>query len=142
MAGDGPYRPQLETLTNELQLKEAVIFAGFVRQIETVYAALDVFLFPALFEGLGTSLLAAMAHAIPSITYFGCALGEIVENGKDGMQVEPRNADKLAAAIRSVLADKGFAARLGAAGREKIEKVFAAERMVEETVRLYREVST
>ena len=142
LAGDGPYRPQLETLTDELQLKEAVIFAGFVRQIETVYAALDVFLFPALFEGLGTSLLAAMAHAIPSITYFGCALGEIVENGKDGLQVEPQNAGKLAAAILSVLADKGFAARLGAAGREKIEKVFAAERMVEETVRLYREVST
>ena len=141
LAGDGAYRPQLEALVQELQLQDAVIFAGFVRNMEAFYRSLDIFIFPALFEGLGTSLLAAMAHGIPSITYFGCALGEIVENGKSGLQVEPRNSDALASAIRGMLQDKPLAAQLGAAGREKVEKVFSAERMVEETIRLYREVS-
>ncbi len=141
LAGDGAYRPQLEALVQELQLEDAVIFAGFVRNMDSFYRALDVFVFPALFEGLGTSLLAAMAHGIPSITYFGCALGEIVENGKNGLQVEPRNPDALALAIRSVLQDQALAAQLGAAGREKVEKVFSAERMVDETIRLYRELS-
>lgn len=141
LAGEGPYREQLQRLTAELKLQDAVIFAGFVRDVENVYRALDVFVFPALFEGLGTSLLAAMAHGVPSVTYFGCALGEIVENGKSGLQVEPKNPDALAGAIRSILVDNDFAGKMGAAGRERIQKVFSAERMVEETVRLYREVA-
>lgn len=141
LAGDGAYRPQLEALIQELQLQNAVIFAGFLRNMESFYRALDIFIFPALFEGLGTSLLAAMAHGIPSIAYFGCALGEIVENGKNGLQVEPRNPDALASSIRSLLQDKALASQLGAAGREKVARVFSSERMVDETIRLYREVS-
>ena len=100
LAGEGRDRARLEKLVNELQLQDAVIFAGFVKDIEAFYRALDVFVFPVLFEGLGTSLLAAMAHGVPSVTYFGCALGEIVENGKSGLQVEPRNPDALASAMR------------------------------------------
>jgi glycosyltransferase involved in cell wall biosynthesis len=142
LAGDGAFRPQLQALTEELKLQDAVIFAGFVRDIESVYRALDVFVFPALFEGLGTSLLAAMAHGVPSVTYFGCALGEIVENGKSGLQVEPRNSEALAAAIRNILSNADFAAKLGAAGHQRIVEVFSADRMVEETLRLYREVAS
>src|ERR1700746_1040881 len=123
-------------------MQEAVIFAGFVRDVENVYGALDVFVFPALFEGLGTSLLAAMAHSVPSVTYFGCALGEIVENGKSGLQVEPKNPEALAGGIRSILINSDCAAKLGRAGRERIEKVFSAEQMVDETLKLYRETSS
>ncbi len=142
LAGNGVYLAELQRLANEQNLQDAVIFAGFVRDIEKVYRALDVFVFPALFEGLGTSLLAAMAHSIPSVTYFGCALGEIVENGNSGLQVEPRNPEALATAIRSILEDNTIAERIGAAGRERIEKVFSAERMIEETLHLYREVAS
>jgi len=141
LAGEGSYRPQLETLTAELNLRNAVIFAGFVREVEFFYRALDVFVFPALFEGLGTSLLAAMAHAIPSVTYFGCALGEIVEDGVSGLQVESRNTEALATAIQQILGDSVLFNQLSAAGRQKVETVFSAERMVEETLELYREVS-
>jgi glycosyltransferase involved in cell wall biosynthesis len=142
LAGEGAYREHLQRLAVELKLQDAVIFAGFVRDVENVYRALDVFMFPALFEGLGTSLLAAMAHGVPSVTYFGCALGEIVENGKSGLQVEPRNPNALASAIRNILGDSGVAIKLGAAGRDRIEKVFSAERMVQETLKLYYEVSS
>jgi len=141
LAGEGSYREELQRLAAELKLQDAVIFAGFVRDVENVYRALDVFVFPALFEGLGTSLLAAMAHGVPSVTYFGCALGEIVENGKSGLQVEPKNPGALAKAIRSILIDNDFATRMSATGRERIQKVFSAERMVEETLRLYRDVA-
>jgi len=142
VAGDGAYREELRRLATEQNLQDAVIFAGFVHEVENVYRALDVFVFPALFEGLGTSLLAAMAHGIPSITYFGCALGEIVENGKSGLQIEPKNPDALAEAIRSMVTDSDLAAKMGAEGRLRIEKVFSAERMVDETLKLYREISS
>ena len=141
LAGGGTYRAQLEALTEELKLQDAVIFAGFVRDIESFYQAIDVFVFPALFEGLGTSLLAAMAHGLPSVTYFGCALGEIVENGKSGLQVEPRNPQALASAIRNILGSSAFALQLGAAGRQRIREAFSAERMIDQTLGLYREVA-
>jgi glycosyltransferase involved in cell wall biosynthesis len=141
LAGEGAYRPELEKLTADLQLGDAVIFAGFVRDIESFYRALDVFAFPALFEGLGTSLLAAMAHGVPSVTYFGCALGEIVENQKSGLQVEQRNADALSDAIGRILKDSSYATAMGTAGRKRIEERFSADHMVENTLRVYREVS-
>jgi len=140
LAGEGPDRARLQELARELRLEDFVIFAGFVKDVEAFYRAIDVFAFPALFEGLGTSLLAAMAHGVPSVTYFGCALGEIVENGKSGLQVEPRNPEALAEALRKVLSDAAFAASIGAQGRSRIETAFSVDRMVEATLRLYREV--
>ncbi|HXT24902.1 MAG TPA: glycosyltransferase family 4 protein [Candidatus Eisenbacteria bacterium] len=137
LAGEGPDRARLQKLVAELELKDTVMFAGFVKNVESFYRAIDVFVFPALFEGLGTSLLAAMAHGVPSVTYFGCALGEIVEDGKSGLQVEPRNAAALAAALGKILRDDNLAAQMGKAGRCRIEGIFTADRMVEETLRLY-----
>src|SRR5882757_8028762 len=52
LAGDGPCQKQLQALARELGIYEAVIFAGFVKDVESVYAALDVFLLPSLFEAL------------------------------------------------------------------------------------------
>jgi glycosyltransferase involved in cell wall biosynthesis len=140
LAGDGPCRPQLEKLTRELGLVDAVIFAGFVKDIEAVYAALDLFLFPAQFEGLGTSLLAAMSYGIPSIAFKSCAFGEIIEDGESGILVEEESLTGIELAINQLLREQEFARGMGAAGRERIEKVFSADRMVEETLKVYNEV--
>ena len=140
LAGDGPQRPRLEALANELGVNKSVIFAGFVRDIETVYPALDVFLFPSLFEGLGTSLLSAMSYEIPSVTFDGCAFGEIIENGKSGLLVETGNVGELVKAIGRLLREKDFARRIGQAGRVRIAEVFSSERMVDETLKVYREI--
>ncbi len=140
LAGDGPSLSQLHALAGGLGLGDAVIFAGFVKDIASVYRALDAFVFPSLFEGLGTSLLAAMANGIPSVTFFGCALGEIVENGKTGVQVEARNSERIAEAIVRLLSNRRLSAQMGEAGRRSIAEKFSADRMVDETLRLYREV--
>jgi glycosyltransferase involved in cell wall biosynthesis len=141
LAGEGAYRQSLQALANELHLQDAVIFAGFVREIEHFYRAIDVFVFPAVFEGLGTSLLAAMAHGVPCITYFGCALGEIVQDGESGMQVEPRNVEAMVHAIGKILASAEYSQKLGASGRQRVATVFSADRMVDDTVKLYSKVT-
>jgi len=139
LAGDGPERPRLERLAKELGVGDCVIFAGFVRQIELFYQSLDIFVFPSLFEGLGTSLLAAMSYAVAGITFFGCALGEIVENGKSGIQVQPGDAPEIAQAISQLLRDPSLAAQMGAAGRARIQQIFSADRMVDGTLRVYHD---
>jgi glycosyltransferase involved in cell wall biosynthesis len=140
LAGDGPSRPALEALAAELGVSGSVIFAGFVRDIETVYTALDVFLFPSFFEGLGTSLLAAMSYEIPSVTFSCCAFGEIIETGKSGLLVETGNVGELIQAVTQLLRDREFSRVMGQAGRARIAEVFSSERMVEETLKIYRDL--
>ena len=140
LAGDGPSRPMLEQLANELGVSEMVIFAGFVADIEAVYPGLDVFLFPSFFEGLGTSLLAAMSHEVPSVAFQCCAFGEIIESEKSGLLVETGNVDGLVKAVTRILRDKEFARAIGNAGRARIGEMFSSERMVEEMLKVYREV--
>jgi glycosyltransferase involved in cell wall biosynthesis len=140
LAGDGPNRPMLEGLAKELGVSEAVIFAGFVTDVESVYPALDVFLFPSAFEGLGTSLLAAMSYEVPSIAFQCCAFGEIIENEKSGLLVEPGSVAGLVKAVTRLLRDKGFARAMGAAGRERIGRIFSCDHMAEEMKKVYREV--
>ncbi|HXY24824.1 MAG TPA: glycosyltransferase family 4 protein [Candidatus Acidoferrum sp.] len=139
-AGDGPCRSQLEALAQELGVKDAVIFAGFVKEVEMAYAALDVFLLPSFFEALNNSLLAAMTYEVPSIAFNRGALGEIIEQGKSGLLVSGPNVNEICEATAKILRDRAFATKLGEEGRRRVEQNFSAERMVEGMVQVYEEV--
>ena len=139
LAGDGPCREQLEALAKELGVSGSVIFAGFVKDVESVYAALDVFLLPSFFEALNNSLLAAMAYEIPSVAFNRGALGEIIENEKSGLLAPAANLTRLCGAVRKLLSDAALAKRLGEEGRRRVECLFSAEKMVEGIIRVYEE---
>jgi len=141
LAGDGPCRAKLESLARDLGLKNDVIFAGFVNDIETVYAALDVFLLPSMFEALNNSLLAAMAYEIPSIAFKKGALGEIIEDGKSGLLVSGPNVEEISQATTQLLREREFAQRLGHAGRIRVEQTFSANKMVDGMISVFQEVS-
>jgi L-malate glycosyltransferase len=140
LAGDGPLRQELGKLASDLKLKDAVIFAGFVKDVESVYAALDVFLLPSFFEALNNSLLAAMAYEIPSIAFRLGALPEIIEEGRSGLLVSGPEVSEISAAVKQILSNAEFARKLGQAGRVRVEQNFSADRMVESTVEIYSEL--
>jgi glycosyltransferase involved in cell wall biosynthesis len=137
LAGDGLLRGQLESLAQNLGLKDDVIFAGFVKDVESVYAALSVFLLPSFFEALNNSLLAAMAYEIPSIAFNKGALGEIIEDGKSGLLVSGPNVREISEAAIKLLSEPDLAQQLGRAGRLRVEQNFSAEKMVEDMIRVY-----
>jgi glycosyltransferase involved in cell wall biosynthesis len=139
LAGNGPQRGPLDSLAQELDLKDDVIFAGFVKDVENVYAALDVFLLPSFFEALNNSLLAAMAYEIPSIAFNKGALGEIIEDGKSGLLVSGPDAAEISAACLRILREGEFAASLGRAGRVRVEQNFSTDKMVLGMIRVYEE---
>src|SRR5262249_28337551 len=87
LAGDGPFRERLQLLARELALPESVIFPGFVKDVESVYAALDLFLLPSMFEALSNSLMSAMAYGVPSIAFNSGGPAEIIEHGRSGLLV-------------------------------------------------------
>ena len=140
LAGDGPCRPKLELLAAELGVTDAVIFAGFVTDVESVYAALDVFLLPSFFEALNNSLLAAMAYEIPSIAFHRGALGEIIEDGVSGLLVEAANVAALQSAVAAILRDPTHARKMAAAGRRRVVENFSADKMIEATLAVYASV--
>jgi L-malate glycosyltransferase len=137
LAGDGPCRALLERLAREFGLQDEVIFAGFVEDVETVYAALDVFLLPSFFEALNNSLLAAIAYEIPSIAFNRGALGEIIEDGKSGLLVTGPNVEEISGAVIRLLRERDFAQQLGRSGRVRMEQNFSAGKMVEGMIRVY-----
>jgi starch synthase len=108
--------------------------------VESVYAALDVFLLPSFFEALNNSLLAAMAYEIPSIAFSRGALPEIMEEGKNGLFVSGPEVGELTMAVKRVLSDPQFARNLGRAARVRVAENFNAECMVEQTLKIYEEL--
>lgn len=137
IAGDGPLRPALEAQARELELAERIHFLGWRTDTAAIFAALDVFLMPSLWEGFGLVLLEAMAQSIPVIGSAVSAIPEVVADGETGLLCPPRDVDCLAAALGDLLADPDLRARLGAAGRTRLEERFTAERMVAQTAAVY-----
>jgi glycosyltransferase involved in cell wall biosynthesis len=140
LAGDGPSHAKLELLAQELGLADAVLFPGFVKDVESVYAALDVFLLPSFFEALNNSLLAAMAYEIPSIAFKKGALGEIIENEKSGLLVSGPDVGEIRDALKRILENPEFAAAIGKEARKRVEQNFSAAQMVDGIIRVYEEV--
>ncbi len=138
LAGDGPTRPALEKLASELNITRSVIFTGFIERIETVYQALDLFLFPSLAEPLGTSMLAAMSYALPVIGVASGGVPEMVSSEKNGLLVPAPNPDAFATCIKRLLHNREEARNFGEAARATIEEKFTDDRMVESTIDKYQ----
>ncbi|MCC7176111.1 MAG: glycosyltransferase family 4 protein [Bryobacterales bacterium] len=140
LAGDGPCRPGLERLASELGVADSVLFAGHVEDVASVYCALDAFVFPSLAEPLGSSLLAAMAYGLPPVGVARGAVPEIIQDGRNGLLASAPAPEEIAALAVRLLRDHDLAARLGAEARATIQQRFSADRMVEDTLRVYSQL--
>jgi glycosyltransferase involved in cell wall biosynthesis len=140
IAGEGELRPSLEALVRERGLGDRVVFAGFRRDLDRILPAFSVFCLSSHLEGLGTSVLDAMAFALPVVATAAGGIPEAVEDGVTGRLVAPRDPVALADALAEVLGNEERRRALGAAGRQRFLERFTTDRMVEETVRVLGEV--
>lgn len=136
LAGEGPLRAQLERQAREAGLASAIIFAGFVSDVDSVYAAGDLFVFPSLAEGSGSSLLRAMAYGLPVLALARGGVAEIIEDGRSGVLVQEANAEDLARAAARLLKNAELRERLSRAGRETVSSRYSVDRMVDGTARI------
>lgn len=139
LAGDGSCRGELQALATRRGQSETVLFPGFVNDVAKVYDALDAFVFPSEFEGLGTALQAAMAAGLPSISTSRGALAEVVDHELTALVAAP-SGPEFAAAMLRVMTDAGLRGRLSESARREAQERFSAERMVDRTIQVYEDV--
>ena len=135
--GEGELREHLEHLVHEHHLAKHVLLPGFRTDILGCLKGLDVFAMPSVTEGLGTSLLDAMACAKPIVATRTGGIPEVVEDGVTGVLVPPRDSGSLARTIVRLLTDRERRERLAKAGFDRVRERFTVERMVAQTVALY-----
>src|SRR5262245_32263130 len=136
--GEGELREHLEKQVHEHHLEKHVLLPGFRTDVLGCIKGFDLFVMSSVTEGLGTSLLDAMACARPIVATRAGGIPEIVEDGVNGALVAPRDAAALAAAIVLALKDEGWRRRTGEAGLARVRERFSVDRMVSETAAVYR----
>jgi glycosyltransferase involved in cell wall biosynthesis len=144
IVGDGPERAALSDKCRSLGLTESgkVIFAGKREPTETlrIMASSDAFVLASEWEGTPNAVLEAMALGKPVVATGVGGTVELIENGKDGLLVPPRDAAALSNAMAMIISDRSAALAMGAEARGKVERNFSMEKMIKRTEELYRKV--
>jgi glycosyltransferase involved in cell wall biosynthesis len=141
IAGEGELRPALERAIRDHRLEKHVLLAGFRPDVLSMHKAFDIFVMSSVTEGLGTSLLDAMAGGKPVVATSTGGIPEVVLDGVTGLLVAPRDHQAMAAAIVRLLKNPTLRQRMGEAGAARAREKFSADRMLEQTVRVYQRVA-
>jgi len=114
-----------------------VVLPGFRDDVLACIKGFDLFVLSSETEGLGTSLLDAMAAAKACIGTRAGGIPEAVAHGETGLIVPTHDPAALAQAIVQLLQDEPRRRRMGEAGRARATEKFSVERMVEATLAAY-----
>jgi glycosyltransferase involved in cell wall biosynthesis len=141
IVGDGPLRPDLADQAARLGLEDRVRFPGWVSRDDMPdrLRQADVFVFPSRDEGMPNAVLEAMASGLPVAATRISGNEELVADGETGFLVLPDDPAALAGALARLVADRGLCRRLGAAGRDKVERQYSWRAVAEAYLALCRE---
>lgn len=137
LAGSGPLESDLKNIVSTKGLNEYVKFLGARRDIPDILKAMDIFVFPSLWEGLPMVLLEAMASSLPVVATSVGGITEILRNGINGIIVPPCNEGALVQAIIGLSKDKAKLKLLGEIGKKTVEDKFTASLMVKNLASIY-----
>ncbi len=140
IVGAGELEAALARQIREHQLEKHVLLAGFRPDVLSLHKGFDIFAMSSVTEGLGTSVLDAMACRKPVVATRAGGLPEMVIDGETGLLVPPRDHDAMARAIVRLVRDAALRQRMGDAGRARVCAHFTAERMVRATLGVYERV--
>ncbi len=136
IVGEGRCRRTLEEHVQAQGLTRVFYFAGFQTSPTEYYGQFDVFVLPSLSEGLSSSILVAMAMALPVVATKVGGIPELVLDKENGLLVPAADAAALAEAIELLAGDPHTAYRMGQIGRQRMEEHFTLDRKILETEQL------
>ncbi len=128
IAGTGELEGELRARVRELGLEDVVEFTGFIEDIKSFYAGLDIFALPSLWEGFGQVLSEAMLCRLPVVAWDASSNPEVVEHGRTGLLCPTGDVAALAGALAKLMEDADLRARMGQAGRERVIEHFSLDK--------------
>ena len=140
IVGDGVYRSELERLSVKLNIRDFITFAGFIpdEELPEYYAMCDVFIMASReikekgdVEGFGIVYLEANAMKKPVIAGRSGGISDAVEDGVNGILVNPTDEKDIARAIIKLMKDDEMRIKLGKAGYKRVVEKFSPERQAE-----------
>jgi len=140
IVGEGELDSMLRHQIKYLNLEKHVILTGFRPDVLSLQKGFDVFVMSSVSEGLGTSALDAMACGRPVVATRVGGLPEVVHHRETGLLVPARDPVSLAEAITELLQDRSLRERFGNSAEERARARFSADRMIDETVEVYRDL--
>ena len=141
IAGDGPEREAIHERACALGLEPQVRLLGHRTDIQTVFAALDVFVLSSRSEGLNNTILEAMAAGLPVVATRVGGADEMVVDGVTGVLVPAGAPDQMADALKRLLSDSSMRLAMGRAGRVRAETEFDLDRTLLKYERMYTELA-
>ncbi len=133
--GDGPDRSALRVLADELHVTRRVTFTP--QTVSGQLNQLDILVEPSLQEGLGLSVMQAMATGVPVVATGVGGLYDLIEDGVTGVMVPASDPAALAGAIRRLLGSHAERLELAKQARATIEREFSADLAAERHVEYY-----
>ena len=138
LVGDGACRAQLERLATELGIQESVEFCGTRYDVERLLQDAWGFVLPSRWEGMPNALLEAMSCALPCIATRVSGSEDILEQGLNGLLVEPDQPQQLAYALRLLVEDTDLAMQLGWLGFETVMRYYQLGTTIQGCLAFYR----
>ncbi|MFC1679884.1 glycosyltransferase [Elusimicrobiota bacterium] len=133
----GPEEKNVRTALTRFGLENRARVLPPTDDIERCYEAADVFVLPSISEGLSNALLEAMASGVAVLGSRVGGTKEAVEDGNTGLLFDPADDEALRAHLRKLAEEPELAGKLGAAGRERAERLFSLEAVADRYLKLY-----
>jgi UDP-glucose:(heptosyl)LPS alpha-1,3-glucosyltransferase len=128
------------SVAREEGVADRVVFYPFSKQIERVFSAADLFIFPTIYEPYGMVISEAMAAGLPVITSSRAGAAELIDHARSGwLTSDPWDPDQIADGLRTLTIDHDLREQMGAAARIAIE-AYTWDRAAEQTMAVYREM--
>ncbi|MDP2912863.1 MAG: glycosyltransferase family 4 protein [Candidatus Omnitrophota bacterium] len=140
IAGDGPEESALKELVKSLGLESIVRFAGSIIDTRGLLAIMDVFVFPSVKEGLGMALLEALASGKACVASNVGGIGNVIENGSNGILVPIGDSAAIAGAVSRLLDNPELRRKMGDSGRAVVREKFSLDSMTDKMIGVYKEV--
>ncbi|MEE9303206.1 MAG: glycosyltransferase [Thiotrichaceae bacterium] len=141
IVGDGPLRNELEARTTHNDLKGAVHFTGYEKDVLAAMAAMDLFLLTSHSEGLPNVLVEAQALGVPVVTTDVGGAKETLSHEKTGWVLESDNIQDAADIIVKLLHDKAWLKEAAYEAPAYVKNKFSLTKMLDKTLAIYGETA-
>ena len=131
---------QLQSLRDELGLRDRLSFLGFRADIAEVFRSLDVFVCSSRSEGFSLTTVQALACGVPAVATRCGGPEEIITDGVDGLLVDSEDPEKIASAVQRLIEEPQLRRSLKTAGRHRAAEAFSVDAMIAAYEALYDEV--